>query len=142
VARPSEFPFVPKTTVSLEVGDVIAIPRTDGLWGALHVVDLRRSGVGSRVSFIAGVLPWRGAHTPTAPDVAGLAVVEQALVGTALFRGGGLQVTANAPVTPTSLPNNFRDTGIGSRVQVWGWRAAVGRVEAWRPEGLDGATRS
>ncbi|WDG19156.1 hypothetical protein [Microbacterium sp. Clip185] len=137
MARPTEFPFVPKTTVSLEVGDVIAIPRTDGLWGALHVVDLRRSGVGSRVSFIAGVLPWRGTHAPTAQDVADMAVVEQALVGTALFREGGFQVTANVPVAPTSLPNNFRTTGIGSSVLVWGWRAAVGRVEAWRPEDPD-----
>ncbi|MDZ5146279.1 hypothetical protein [Microbacterium testaceum] len=135
MARQRVLPHRPRTTVTMREGDVIAVPLDDSAWGALHVVSLRRSGPVSRSAFVAGVLPWRGEAPPCAGDVEGLPVVAQALMGKELFTDGLLEIVANTPVVPTSLPNNFTDSGvIGARVNVWGWRAAIGQVRAWRPE--------
>lgn len=122
------FPISPKTTAQLEIGDVIAIPLSGGRWGALQITDLLRSGPASRSSFVAGPLPWDGTEHPTANDVAGLAVTEQALIHTDLFRHGGFQVTANTTPASTGLPSSFRDHGVGTRTKVWGWRTAIQRV--------------
>lgn len=133
MARQRVLPHRPRTTATMHEGDIIAVPLDDSAWGALHVVSLRRSGPVSRSAFVAGVLPWRGEAPPRADEVEGLAVVTQALVGKELFTDGLLEIVANTPVVPTSLPNNFRDNGIGVRVSVWGWRAAIDQVRAWRP---------
>lgn len=133
MTRQRVLPHRPRTTATMHEGDVIAVPLDDTAWGALHVVSLKRSGAVSRSAFVAGVLPWRGEAPPRASEVEGLAVVAQALVGTALFTDGLLEIVANTPVVPTSLPNNFRDSGvIGVRLSVWGWRAAIDQVRAWQ----------
>lgn len=133
MARQRVLPHRPRTTATMHEGDVIAVPLDDAAWGALHVVALKRSGPVSRSAFVAGVLPWRGEAPPRASDVEGRAVIAQALVGKNLFTDGLLEIVANTPVVPTALPNNFVDHGIGVTVNVWGWRAAIDQVRAWRP---------
>jgi hypothetical protein len=66
------FPFSPRSTRQLELGDLIAVPCEPSGSGCLQVVDLRRRGPGSLTTFVAGVLPWRGDHPPTGPDVVDL----------------------------------------------------------------------
>jgi hypothetical protein len=123
-------PISPRTTKQLECGDLIAVPGDPTGWACLQVVDLERGGPGSIKNFVAGVLPWRGAEPPTALAVAGLAAVEQGLTRTELFTEGGLQVTGNAPVLDVGLSSNFRDFGVGTVHDVWGWRAAVRKAQA------------
>jgi hypothetical protein len=120
----------PRSTTSLEVGDLIAVPCEPSGWACLQVVDLKRKGAGARTSFVAGVLPWRGHAPPTRADVAGLAAIEQGLVRIELFTDGGLQVVGHAEVISTSLPSNFRDMQVGTVRTVWGWKTAIKRAQA------------
>jgi hypothetical protein len=124
------FPVSPRSTASLEVGDLIAVPCEPPGWACLQVVDLKRTGAGARTSFVAGVLPWRGQAPPTRGDVAGLAATEQGLVRIELFTDGGLQVVDHAEVVSTGLPSNFRDQQVGTVHTVWGWKMAIERAQA------------
>ena len=123
-------PFSPRTTSKLEVGDLVAVPRDDGRWGCLQVTDLKRRGTGSRTSLVVGVLPWVGESPPTSKDVAGLRVTAQGLTGIEIFTEGGLEVVATSPVAPHAFPSNFRDFEVGTKHNVWGWKAAIARVTA------------
>lgn len=58
------FPFSPRSTATLEVGDLIAVPREPSGWACLQVADLNRRGPGARTTFVAGVLRWRGEGWP------------------------------------------------------------------------------
>ena len=124
------FPLSPRSTASLELGDLIAVPCEPSGWACLQVVDLKREGAGARTSFVAGVLPWRGSAPPTGRDVAGLAAVEQGLVRIELFTDGGLQVVDRGEVVSTGLPSNLRDMRVGAVHKVWGWKTAIRRAQA------------
>ncbi len=124
------FPFSPRSTKSLEIGDLIAVPCEPSGWTCLQVVDLHRAGVGARTAFVAGVLPWRGHTPPTRGDVAGLGATAHGLVRVELFTDGGLQVVDHAEVVGTGLPSNFRDMQVGTVHNVWGWRAAIALAQA------------
>lgn len=124
------FPFSPRSTVRLEVGDLVAVPCEPSGWACLQVVDLQRSGVGARMTFVAGVLPWRGQAPPTRDDVAGIGAIEHGLVPVDVFTQGGLQVVDCAEVAPSGLPSNFRDMQVGTIHKVWGWKTAIRRAQA------------
>ncbi len=124
------FPFSPRSTVALEVGDLIAVPCQPSGWACLQVVDLGRSGAGARTTFVAGVLPWRGQAPPTRDDVAGIGAIEHGLVPVDVFTQGGLQVVDHSEAVVTSLPSNFRDMQVGTSHKVWGWKTAIRRAQA------------
>jgi hypothetical protein len=125
-----ELPMSPRSAASLQIGDLIAVPLESGRWGCLQVTDLKRTGVGARTSVVVGVLPWIGTDPPNSRDVAGLAAREQGLTSTRIFTEGGLQVVDTANVVPSGLPSNMRDFQVGTRHNVWGWKAAIERVAA------------
>jgi hypothetical protein len=82
------FPLSPRTTGSLEVGDLIAVPCDPSGWTCLQVIDLKRSGPGAQTTFVAGVLPWRGEAPPTRHTVCGLAATEHGVVHADIFTKG------------------------------------------------------
>lgn len=123
------FPLSPRSTAALEVGDLIAVPCEPSGWVCLQVVDLQRGGAGSRTTFVAGVLPWRGQAPPSRDDVAGIGAIEHGLVPVDVFTQGGLQVVDNSEIAVTTLPSNFRDTQVGTTHKVWGWKTAIRRAQ-------------
>ena len=104
------------------------MPREPFGWVCLQVIDLRRSGAGSRTTFVAGVLPWRGDEPPSHERVRGLAAIEQALVSVEIFSKGHLEVVDHGHVVPDGLPSNFEHFDVGTRHRVWGWRTAIERA--------------
>ncbi len=94
------------------------------------MIELRRAGPGSRTTFVAGVLPWRGAEPPTQQAVSGLCAGEQGLAPIEVFTDGGLQVVDAGQVVDTDLPSNFSDFGVGTRRNVWGWRTAIRKAQS------------
>lgn len=124
------FPFSPRSTASIERGDLIAVPGEASDWACLQVVDVKRDGPGSRTTFVAGVLPWRGESPPTREDVAGLTATQHGLVPVDLFTKGGLQVVDHSEVVPTDQPSNFRDMHVGTTHKVWGWQTAIRKALA------------
>lgn len=123
------FPFSPRSTATLEVGDLIAVPREASGWACLQVVDLSRRGPGARTTFVAGVLPWRGEDPPTRDDVSGLGVTQPGLVSVEIFTQGGLRVVDRGEVVATGLASNFRDMRVGAAHKVWGWRSALRKAQ-------------
>jgi len=126
------YPFSPCSATALQVGDLIAVPCEPSAWGCLQVLEVTRTGPGTRSAFVAGLLPWRGPSPPTRLVVAGLAATEHALVGIEMFTKGGLQVVDQAVVVPTDRPSYFRDPGaaaVGMVHNVWGWQAAIRKAQ-------------
>lgn len=119
------FPFAPRSTASLEVGDLIGVPCESSGWACLQVTDVLRHGPGSKTTFVAGVLPWRGENPPTRDSTSGLPVVEQGLVPIELFTEGGLEVHDEGALVGSGLDSNLRDFQVGARHSVWGWRSAM-----------------
>lgn len=128
MVSPRRFPISPRTTRDIEIGDLIAIPVETGGWGCLQVTDLKRQGAGALKSLLVGVLDWHGIEEPTATSVVGSSVREQGMTRVELFTQGGYQITGTCPVGPNPWPSNFRDFGVGTVHQVWGWKAAVRKV--------------
>lgn len=124
------FPISPRTTQSLKVGDLIAVPCEPSGWACLQVIELKRTGTAATSTFVAGIVPWRGYEPPTRHTVSGLAATEQGLVHVDIFTKGGLRVVDEAEVVPTGLPSNFRDFGVGTSHNVWGWRTAIRKAQA------------
>jgi hypothetical protein len=125
------FPFVPRSAARLEIGDFWTVTLSDGDFGVLQVRDLRLSGPGTRSSFVAGVVDWRGQRAPMAADLRGCRVLAQGLTCIKVFTEGGAQIIGNAPDTAPvdGLTSVFKDHGVGTRTSVWGWMALTRRVE-------------
>lgn len=60
----------------------------------------------------------------------GLGVSELGLVPIEVFTKGGLQVVDEADVVASGLPSNFRDFGVGTRHNVWGWQTTIRKARA------------
>ena len=73
-SRP-DYPFVPKSTAYLQVGDIWAIPLADGRYGCGYVVDLYPN---RRKSFVAGLTNWVGPAPPKPEGLRGCRVIEHA----------------------------------------------------------------
>jgi hypothetical protein len=121
------FPFTPRSTRELRIGDIIAVPVGEA-WGCLQVADLAESGPGSRSVFIAAVVAYDGLRSPTVETVLGRPILEQAMTRVEMFTEGGLKVVGNCAVTSNPHSSNFRDHGVGVVHYVWGWKAAIGRA--------------
>lgn len=69
------YPFIPKSTAHLQVGDFWAIPLSDGRYGCGYVVALCPN---RRKMFVAGLTNWVGPSKPTPPDLLNCRVIEHA----------------------------------------------------------------
>lgn len=79
-AQPS-YPFVPKSVTWLRPGQFWALPLSDQSFGCARVIDIAPKGeIGSRTSFLAGVLDWHSTALPTCEAIAGAPCLEQSNV--------------------------------------------------------------
>ena len=104
---------------------------SDGSVGCLQVTDLKKSGVGSLKTFIAGVVDWQGAAAPGESDLFGRRVLAQGLTGIEAFTETGAAVLGNTDRTigASLLTSNYRDFHVGAVHHVWGWRALPEVIE-------------
>lgn len=127
-----DFPFTPRTSNALEVGDFWAVEIPDGGYGCLQVTELAAEGPGSRSTLVAGVVDWWGTEPPTAAAIAGRRIVRQGLTRIEAFTFGGAQILGRAVVThERAFPSHYRDrglVGIGMSHQVWGWQTLTSVV--------------
>lgn len=123
------FPFRPRTSLGLEIGDYWPVPLDEGRYGCLIVVELKREGVGSRTSLIAGVLDWSGAQPPTAEDLDGCRVLAVGYTAIEVFTEGGSEIVGNIPLPETvAYDSPYRDLHVGAIHRTWGWRSLPRRV--------------
>jgi hypothetical protein len=67
------YPFLPKTTATLEAGQFWDIPLSNGGYaaGVVLIPKAYESGRGSTTTFVAGLLAWSGPQAPTPEELAG-----------------------------------------------------------------------
>ena len=124
-----DFPFSPKSSTRLEVGDLIANPGVEGDWAVLQVSALRRSGPGAQTTLGVGVLPWRGDRPPTAEAVKGLRFTEHAMTAIEIFTEGGVEVVGTGALAE-GVQSNLHEMSVGVSHKVWGWRTALDRARS------------
>jgi hypothetical protein len=115
--------------VGLEPGDLIAVPCGAEEWACLLVVAVRREGPGSRTTFHAGVLSWRGAERPTRESTVGAPVSKVALIPIEVFADGGLEVVDSGAFVDKDLIAHTHDFEVGAKHSVWGWRTAIQKAQ-------------
>lgn len=76
-----EYPFRPKTNSYLLPGQFWAIPLSSGKYACGRVIELMPKGeIGSRTSFLAGLIDWVGENPPLADDLIGCKTIKQGSV--------------------------------------------------------------
>jgi hypothetical protein len=86
-----KFPFIPKSSVMLELGDFWSIPLDCGLYACGRVIGRwPKEYKGSRTGFLAGLLDWSSKKPPTKKSIAGAPTIEQggAHIKSILLTGG------------------------------------------------------
>jgi hypothetical protein len=68
------YPFTPKSSLSLRLGDFWPVPLVDGSFACGRVLQHNPDG---RVSFFGGLMDWRGDEPPTSDALAGSATIRQ-----------------------------------------------------------------
>lgn len=94
--------------------------------------DLSGTGPGATTAFVAGVVDWRGTEPPQAHDLQGRRVVAQGLTRIEAFTQGGAVILGNASeaVADGGLTSSFRNRGVGTKTEVWGWKALGQRAQS------------
>jgi hypothetical protein len=94
------------------------------------VTDLQQTGVGSRTTFIAGLVDWVGAAPPTAADASGGRIFAQGLSRIEAITRTGANVLGSVPLPKgLGVAPNYRDSRVGTVHTVWGWKVLPRLIE-------------
>jgi len=123
------FPFVPKSSRDLQLGDFWAVSLNDGRFGCAVVTDLKSSGVASRKNLIVGLVDWIGPVPPTKAEAAG-EIFAQGLTRIEAITATGSSILGNVPLPKGFVfAPNFRDYSVGTVHSVWGWKTLPRKIE-------------
>src|SRR5690606_29152708 len=112
------YPFTPKSNRFLRPGQFWAVPLSNGRYAAGRVMAVPAFGRASRTGFVAGLMDWHGDAPPTADDLAGRQVLEQAeTFFHAISRTGGAVLGERDLALESLSAMNPH----GKTVRVWGW---------------------
>ena len=130
------FPMSPRSTRDLRIGDFWAVSLADGDYGACQVVDLRSTGPGSRMTFVVGLVRWRGGALPDDVALLGTQVERVGVCPVEVFAEMASPILGNRPVTfAAGVGSPWSDVSVGAKTSVWGARTVGRKVQ----ELLDGA---
>lgn len=106
VVAGGEFPFTPKSNVSLRPGQFWAVKLRDGSFAAGVVVHQKSvpSGPGSG-RFVAGLFDWWGTRPPTAADLGGASLVSAGHAPVKVITYDGAQILGVRPLPPNAPPH-------------------------------------
>ena len=110
-----QFPIHPRSNRFIVPGDYWPILLVDGTIAVGRVIELpSKGGIGSRSSFLAGLMDWRGENPPVPDELAGSQVLEQGVMGIAAFKFNSWSIIGNRPLDLDDLhPWLFRETQLG-----------------------------
>src|SRR5689334_1475440 len=112
---PTKYPFVPKSTASLEPGQFWSIPLQSGRFACGRVLQLKeiRGRRDSRI-FLAGLLDWVGSEPPTSDSISRRRAVEQGEVHVKTIHENGGQILGCRPLLEDDIePGFFLDQSPG-----------------------------
>jgi hypothetical protein len=108
--RDPTYPFVPKSTAHMRVGQIWAVPLSNGRYGCGYVVALDPS---RRRMFVAGLIDWFGDAPPTASQLVGHRVIEHAKAHLKTITEQGGEILGRVEVPLPVVPD--------PRDHVWGY---------------------
>jgi hypothetical protein len=127
VAEPN-YPFVPKSNRRLRPGQFFSIPLSTGRYAAGRVMVVRNLPTEHVIVVVIGLMDWSGDEPPTHEDLAGRAVMEQAISGFQAIANNGGAILGERPLELDGLVP-MPTGGVGVSISVWGWRTFQLRAE-------------
>ncbi|TDM09684.1 MAG: hypothetical protein C4K60_10780 [Ideonella sp. MAG2] len=98
------YPFKPKSSTNLRLGDFWALPLANGMYGCGRVVALKGKGqTGSRSMLLAGLMNWIGSSPPTSASLANCTTYAQGEVHLRCIWETGGEVLGNRPLTDDGI---------------------------------------
>ena len=91
------YPFVPKSNKFLRPGQFWSIRLSNGTFAAGRVMAVPAFGPKDRTGVVVALMDWSGDHEPTANDLAGRGVLDQAKTRFEAISKNGAQVLGLRP---------------------------------------------
>jgi hypothetical protein len=124
------YPFMPRSNWYLRPGQFWGIKLSDGRYAAGRVMAVPASGSRDSVGVVVGLMDWVGAAPPTAADLSGRPVLEQAKSNFEAIANTGSEVLGLRPLEADGLIAIYPYDGrVGASVQVWGSRSIAYRAD-------------
>jgi hypothetical protein len=98
MAELAGYPFVPRSNRRLTAGQYWALPRSDGRFACGRVMAVPAFGPTDRIGVVIGLMDWLGETPPTAEQLAGRPVLEQAKSRFEAIANTGYQVLGIRPL--------------------------------------------
>lgn len=112
-----EYPLKPKTNKDLVPGQFWATPLSSGKYACGRVIQLpSKKGIGSRTTFLAGLMDWQGSLPPVAKDLIGCQTLYQGAVAIITIHKTGLEgkISGYRPLELDGIgPDYFRSQQFG-----------------------------
>jgi hypothetical protein len=98
------YPFKPKSSANLRLGDFWALPLAGGKYGCGRVIALKpKTGIGSRSMLLAGLMNWIGSTPPTAEGLAGCTTLVQGQIHLRSIWETGGEILGNRPLAEDGI---------------------------------------
>jgi hypothetical protein len=94
----NQYPFVPKSSLSLRPGDFWGFKLKNDSWVCGRVIQLRSSGQNSRMWFFGALMDWNGQAAPSSDSIANARTLRQGGMHIGAIRRTGGYVTGNRPL--------------------------------------------
>jgi hypothetical protein len=108
------YPFVPKLSTGLLVGEFWAVPLADGSFACGRVLQSAPQYPGaSRVLFLAALLDWHSQSEPTQDSIAGAGVLAQGKAHVKAVRESGGAILGRRELTADGLEPQYFRSGLG-----------------------------
>lgn len=126
------YPFVPRSTSDLLIGDLFAVALKAGDQAVLQVRGLKTSGSGAHTHFVAGVVDWRAPQLPIGHDLRGRRVLAEGVLRFEVFAPGRAEIfgTSMQPVPPPPWSDLAKAFAAGTSTEVWAWKSLRRRAQA------------
>ncbi|HEU5111487.1 MAG TPA: hypothetical protein VFT95_23340 [Micromonosporaceae bacterium] len=132
MAELADYPFVPRSNRRLIPGQYWALPLSDGRFACGRVMAVPAFGPRDRIGVVIGLMDWLGETHPTAEQLAGRPVLEQAKSRFEAIANTGGQVLGIRPLNLDGLVAVDPDAShVGAVHQVWGWRTILDLAEQY-----------
>lgn len=126
------YPFVPRGTGDLQLGDLWSVRLKGGDLAVLQVRGLKASGKGAHTHFVTGVLDWREPRLPVGFDLRGRRVLTEGVVRFEVFAPDRAAVfgSSDLAVPPAAWSELAPAFAAGTTQEVWAWRSIPRRAAA------------
>ena len=127
---PTLYPFIPKSNAKLRAGQFWAIPLSDGRFACGRVMRAPAYGQSDRVGVQVGLMNWVGSQPPTANDLRGVSVIDEAISRFEAISGAGGAILGFRDLALDCIKaRHYLSLEVGSSTHGWGWKVIAAKAE-------------